>query len=71
MTCARCHGRGYIEDVQIRNGGEWRILLQCCDIAAYSRAVSERKKHVDAQSKPAEPTVCSVIKFRRKDRPNE
>lgn len=70
MACPRCHGRGYIEDVQRRNGGEWNILLQCCDITKYSQAVADRKACVERETQEDPPAahVCSVLQFRPRKR---
>lgn len=46
MSCTKCGGRGYIEDIILRDrahrfGQPRTVLRQCCDLRAYSRRVSE------------------------------
>lgn len=42
MKCGKCGGKGYIEEWYHVSNSTKPLLRQCCDIAAYSRAVQLR-----------------------------
>lgn len=62
-NCQRCGGKGYLEEFSRRNGGLWNILMQCCDIAAYTRAVQERKAVVEADHAAQTIPSSNVLPF--------
>lgn len=44
MICPKCRGRGFIEQVVLRdaNPDGQGLLLQCCDVSKYSDEVARR-----------------------------
>lgn len=46
-TCNKCHGRGFIEEIFIKDNRTHRVLKQCCDISAYSKEIQNRNCNVE------------------------